>query len=43
MIANLVHEGFATVERELVTGPSGTFIEVARIRITDAGRMALEG
>jgi hypothetical protein len=39
MIAGLVHEGLATAEREVVRTP----IEAVRIRITDAGRMALEG
>ncbi len=43
MIAGLVHEGVATKEREVVTGPGRAVIEVVRIRITDAGRMALEG
>jgi hypothetical protein len=38
MIAGLVHAGLATAEREVVTG-----IEMVRIRITDIGRMALEG
>jgi hypothetical protein len=43
MIAGLVHEGFATAEREVVTGPGRAVIEVVRIRITDAGRQVLEG
>jgi hypothetical protein len=43
LIAGLVHEGFATAEREVITGPGRRVIEVVRIRITDAGRMALEG
>jgi hypothetical protein len=38
MIAGLVHAGLATAEREVVTG-----IEMVRIRITDIGRIALEG
>ncbi len=42
MIAGLVHEGFATPEREVVTGSGRGIIEVVRIKITDAGRMALE-
>ena len=41
MIAGLVDEGLATAHREASTGR--TTIEVVRIRITDAGRMALEG
>jgi hypothetical protein len=43
MIAGLVHEGLAMVQREVVTGPGRATMEVARIRITDGGRMALEG
>jgi hypothetical protein len=43
MIADLVHEGFAKVHREVVTGPSRKAIEVVRVRITDAGQRALEG
>lgn len=43
MIGGLVHESFATVEREVVTGPGRRIIEVVRIRIADAGRRALEG
>jgi hypothetical protein len=42
MIEGLVHEGLATREREVVTGPGRAVMEVARIRITDAGRRALE-
>jgi hypothetical protein len=42
MIAGLVHEGLATAEREVVTGSGRTPIEAVRIRITDAGRRALE-
>jgi hypothetical protein len=42
MIAGLVDEGFATAQREIVTVSRRTMIEVVRIRITDAGRMALE-
>jgi hypothetical protein len=41
MIAGLVHERLAAAEREVVTGPGRAAIEVVRIRITDAGRMAL--
>jgi hypothetical protein len=43
MIAGLVHKGLATAQREIVTASGRTTIEVVRIRITDAGRMALEG
>jgi hypothetical protein len=43
MIGGLVHESFATAEREVVTGPGRRVIEAVRIRITDAGRRALEG
>jgi hypothetical protein len=41
MIAGLVHEGFATTVREVVTCPGRAVIKVVRIRIT--GRKALEG
>jgi hypothetical protein len=40
-IAGLLHQGLATAKREIVAGR--TTIEVVRIRISDAGRMALEG
>jgi hypothetical protein len=43
MIAGLVHEGLATAQREIVTVSQCGTIEVVRVRITDAGRMALEG
>src|SRR5262245_56621312 len=43
MIADLVDEGLATGHRELVTAPGRTTTEVVRIRISDAGRQALEG
>jgi hypothetical protein len=43
MIAGLLHDGLATAEREVITGPSRTVIKVVRIRISDAGRRALEG
>jgi hypothetical protein len=43
MIAGLVDEGLATGHRELVTASGRTTIEVVRIRISDAGRQALEG
>jgi hypothetical protein len=38
MIAGLVDEGVAEVQREVVTSPSRTTIDVVRIRISDAGR-----
>jgi hypothetical protein len=40
MIAGLVHEGLATEGPEIVSGR--TTIEVVRIRISDAGRRAIE-
>jgi len=43
MIAGLVHEGLATAQREIVTVSRRTTIDVVRIRISDAGRMALQG
>jgi hypothetical protein len=43
MIAGLVHGGLAREQREVVTSSSRTLIEVVRIVITEAGRMALEG
>jgi hypothetical protein len=43
MIAGLVDEGLATVQREIVTAPGRTTTEVVRIRISDAGRKALQG
>jgi hypothetical protein len=42
MIAGLVDDGLATAEREVVTGPGRAVIEVVRIRISDAGRLAIE-
>ena len=42
LIAGLVDEGLATARREIVTSAGGTTIEVVRIRISDAGRQALE-
>jgi hypothetical protein len=41
MIVGLVGTGLATAQREIVSGR--TTIELVRIRITDAGRRALEG
>jgi hypothetical protein len=43
MIASLIDAGLATGQREIVTGPGRTTIEVVRIRISDAGRRAIEG
>jgi hypothetical protein len=43
MIARLVDESLATAKREIVAGPGRAVIQMVRIRITDAGRMALEG
>jgi hypothetical protein len=43
MIAGLVHEGLTTAHRENVTVSRDATIEVVRIKITDAGRTALEG
>jgi hypothetical protein len=42
MIEGLVQEGRATAQGEIVTVSRRTTIEVVRIRITDAGRMAPE-
>jgi hypothetical protein len=41
MIADLVHGGLATAQRETVRA-GGQSVEVVRIRITEAGRQALE-
>jgi hypothetical protein len=40
MIAQLVDTGLATAQREIVSGRAT--IEVVRIRISDAGRQAIE-
>ena len=42
MIADLVKDGLATAHRETMR-MGRRKIQVARIRITDAGRMAIEG
>jgi hypothetical protein len=42
ILAGLVREGLAMTEAEVI-GLRGQAIEVFRIRITDAGRRALEG
>ena len=43
MVAGLVRAGLATVVTETKSAPRGVTIKVERIRITDAGRRALEG
>ena len=43
MIARLVDAGLATAHREVATGPGRMTIEVVRIKISDAGRRAVEG
>lgn len=42
MIAGLVDEGLATARREIIAASDRTTIEVVRIKISDAGRLALE-
>jgi hypothetical protein len=42
MIAGLVRTGLATAERESVNA-RGKAMEVVRVRITEAGRKAIEG
>jgi hypothetical protein len=42
MVANLVRTGLATEEREVMKA-GGKPIEVVRIKITEAGREAIEG
>jgi hypothetical protein len=42
LLASLVRDGLATVRRESVNA-GGRRVEVTRIRITDAGRKAIEG
>jgi hypothetical protein len=42
MLADLVSAGLATAQRQTVR-PGGTATEVVHIRITDAGRRAIEG
>jgi len=42
MIASFVEGGFATAQREIVTASGHTTIEVVRIRISDAGRRAID-
>jgi hypothetical protein len=43
MVAGLVDAGLTTAQREIVTGPGRTTIEAVRIKISDAGRRAIEG
>jgi hypothetical protein len=43
MIAGLIDEGLATAQREIIAASDRTTIEVSRIKISDAGRLALEG
>ena len=43
MLAGLVLAGLATVVTETERAPRGVTIKIERIRITDAGRRALEG
>jgi hypothetical protein len=43
MIGGLVNAGLVTAQREIVTEPGRTTIEVVRIKISDAGRQAIEG
>jgi hypothetical protein len=43
ILAGLVLAGLATVVTETKSASRGVTIKVARIRITDAGRRALEG
>jgi len=42
LLDGLVDDGLATAEREVVTGPNHTAVEVVRIRITEVGLRALE-
>lgn len=41
-LLDLVRDGLATAERQIMRN-RGRTVEVALIRITDAGRMAIEG
>jgi hypothetical protein len=42
MVTSLVHNGLATAQPESTIGADGETIEVVRIRITEAGRRAIE-
>jgi hypothetical protein len=43
MIAGMVDNGLAMAEREILAASDGALVELIRIRISDAGRQALEG
>jgi hypothetical protein len=43
MLAGLVLAGLATVVTEAKSMPRGVTIKVERVRVTDAGRRAIEG
>jgi hypothetical protein len=43
IVATLVDTGLTTAHREIVAGPGRTRTEVVHIRISDAGRRAIEG
>lgn len=43
MIAGLVDTGLARAEREMLAASDGAHVELIRIRISDAGRQAVEG
>jgi hypothetical protein len=42
MLTGLVHAGLATAQPENMKGADGETIEVVRVRITEAGRRAIE-
>jgi hypothetical protein len=42
MLTGLVHNGLATAQPESTMGADGNSIEVVRMRITEAGRRAIE-
>jgi hypothetical protein len=42
MLTGLVHNGLATAQPETMKGAEGETIDVVRIRITEAGRRAIE-
>ncbi len=43
MIAGLVVEGLATARQDILVASDGSMVDLVRIRISDAGRRALEG
>jgi hypothetical protein len=43
LLADLVRDGLATRTPETVRAGGGRSVDVARLRITDAGRRAMEG